>query len=232
MKVLHAQRRRAWSSIFVTALMVGAALAVVAGPAMASQDILVPGRAPTIQAAIDAAADGDSVVVDPGTYYENIDYRGKRIEVRSSGGRDVTVIDGGGAGPAVTFASGEDLGSVLRGFTVRHGTPGEESNFAGGGVSISGSSPTIVGNLIRDNTGCNAGAGIDIVARVTADPVQRDPPQQQAGLLPTAPRQWRRWHQRLGCRTASDPRQPDLEQQIRRRRRAGAQRNGGVDGSQ
>ncbi len=37
----------------------------------------------TIQAAIDAAHDGNVVLVDEGTYYENINFKGKAITVAS-----------------------------------------------------------------------------------------------------------------------------------------------------
>ena len=48
--------------------------------------IHVPGDQPTIQAGVNAASNGDIVLVAPGTYYENIDIKGKAITVTSSGG--------------------------------------------------------------------------------------------------------------------------------------------------
>jgi len=75
----------------------------------------------SIQAAIDAAADsGDEIEVAPGTYYENINFQGKAVIVRS---QDVatTIIDGGGLGSVVTFNSGENSFSVLDGFTITNG---------------------------------------------------------------------------------------------------------------
>src|SRR5262245_49247689 len=71
--------------------------------------IHVPADQPTIQSGIDAAVDGDTVLVAPGLYVERIWFMGKAITVKSSGGPAVTVIDGSGPGPSsvVTFAAGE-----------------------------------------------------------------------------------------------------------------------------
>src|SRR5262245_47267980 len=76
----------------------------------------VPADFPTIQAAIDAAFDGDIVLVAPGTYPERIDFKGKAIRVTSSAGAAQTTIDGGQGGSVVTFANGEGLDSILERF--------------------------------------------------------------------------------------------------------------------
>src|SRR5437870_11939876 len=86
--------------------------------------INVPAGQPTIQAAINAAANGDTVLVAPGTYYENINFMGKAITVTSSGGPSVTTIDGGAAGSVVAFTSNEGTNSVLSGFTITNGLGG------------------------------------------------------------------------------------------------------------
>jgi hypothetical protein len=50
---------------------------------LSSTIINVPGDQPTIQAGIDIAVDGDTVLVQPDTYIENINYNGKNITVAS-----------------------------------------------------------------------------------------------------------------------------------------------------
>jgi serine protease len=74
--------------------------------------IHVPGDRPTIQAGIDAAVTGDTVLVDPGTYFENINFNGKAITVSSASGPGVTIIDGGNVAPVATFSHGETPGAV------------------------------------------------------------------------------------------------------------------------
>jgi hypothetical protein len=100
---------------------------------------------------------GDTVLVLPGTYAENVDFLGKAVRLVSSGGRTVTTIDGGGSTTyisTITFANGEGPGSVLQGFTVTNGIgtydPGLNVS-QGGGVRISGASPTIRDCLITAN---------------------------------------------------------------------------------
>jgi hypothetical protein len=143
------------SSLTLISLVMLAVL-LPAEPASAQAVINVPGDSPTIQGAIDVAAPGDTVLVAPGTYFENINFGGKAITVESAQGPEATIIDGNLAGSVVTFVSEEGLASVLRGFTLQRGFAG----FEGGGVKISSSSPTVVGNIITNNRVCTGGAGI------------------------------------------------------------------------
>jgi parallel beta-helix repeat protein len=121
--------------------------------------IRVPSEQPTIQSAIDVATDGDIVLVAPGTYFENIVFKGKAITVTSESGAEVTFIDGRNEGSVVSFISGEGGDSALNGFTVQNGNV-HSGSFAGGGIVVRDSSPTITNNRIRNNRAVNDGGGI------------------------------------------------------------------------
>ena len=133
------------------------AISLLATTSWAQTTITVgPGQAyTTIQSGINAAANGDTVLVAPGTYFENIDFEGKAITVTSSGGAANTIIDGGGKGPAVTFKTSEPRTAVLSNITITHGgnyTYNSAPFVAGtGSIDIYNSSPTILNNTITQN---------------------------------------------------------------------------------
>lgn len=111
-----------------------------------------------IQAAIQdpSVVNGDTIIVRPGVYVENIDYLGKAVTVKSGKGPAVTVIDGNQADSVVAFENGEGFDSVLDGFTLTNGDASK-----GGGIRCYlGSTPTIENNIIRDNTAAVGGGGI------------------------------------------------------------------------
>ncbi len=87
---------------------------------LAAADTLhVPGEYATIQAAIDAAVDGDEIQVAPGMYNEAIDFIGKAVRLYSADGPDVTMIHGDGLNASVvTCVSGEGSETILDGFRV------------------------------------------------------------------------------------------------------------------
>jgi hypothetical protein len=132
--------------------------------------INVPNDVSTIQAAIDSASTGDTVLVADGTYYENISFNGKAITVAShfiidSDTNHVhnTIIDGSQSSNSDTasvvfFVSGEDTNTVLFGFTISGGTgtliiePGVEKIRGGGGIVLENSGATIMYNRITDNS--------------------------------------------------------------------------------
>jgi len=142
--------------------------------------INIPTDKPTIQ----AAHNGDTVFVTPGTYYENLNFQGKQIIVCSFFilNNDLsfihnTIIDG--SSPAnsdtascVLFYTNEDSSSILQGFTITGGTgtkwvdPGNPGWTwrGGGGIFTFGSSPTLQFNIIKNNnvtktTGVNGAQG-------------------------------------------------------------------------
>jgi len=137
--------------ILLTILFVGVHQPVVASPLAAT--INVPGGQPTIQAAINAAINGDVVLVASGTYVENINFLGKAIIVTSVAGPQVTIIDGNQLNSVVTFNSGEGQTSVLSGFSIQNG----RSTFNGGGITIRNSSPTVMDNIIINNQAASGG---------------------------------------------------------------------------
>jgi predicted outer membrane repeat protein len=135
-------------------------LASIAHPAT----IYVPDNYAKIQDAINASVNGDTIIVRPGTYLENINFNGKEVVVRSEQGYSSTVIDGRFLGTVVQFHNGEGSGAVLEGFTIVNG-----KNVNGGGISCVGAvSPNIIGNSIVKNEAVGAyneskGGGIYIV---------------------------------------------------------------------
>ena len=114
----------------------------------------------SIQEAIDVAVNGWKVVVMPGVYTENIDFKAKSIEVSNSepnglGIISQTIIDGGSMGPTMSFLLGEGPNSILTGFTITGGL----ADF-GGGIRCYKSSATIRHCLIVGNQATQDGGGI------------------------------------------------------------------------
>jgi len=130
----------------------------------------------TIQQGINAAQDGDAVIVEPNTYQENIYFLGKEIVVQSVDPDNwdtisETIIDGDFDGSCVTFDQGEDNSSILQGFTITNGigtdtvytfSNGSLSGYMGGGVFCLDSSPIIRHCHIMRN-------GLDISGPSVAD---------------------------------------------------------------
>lgn len=136
------------------------ALALLQPISLQAATIIIPGDEETIQAGIDAAEDGDTLLVLPGVYPENIDFDGKAIAVIGIGTPELTVIDGGGEGPCVLFENGEDQLSLLFGFTLQNGVSDDDG--FGGGIDIHASAPSIIFNIITGNSAEEGGGGIAI----------------------------------------------------------------------
>ena len=107
----------------------------------------------TIQAAIDAANDGDEIVASPLTFPETIDLLGKAITLRSLAGPERTIIDGDGLeGSVVTCVNGEGRDTVIEGFTITRGSghrTGDDT--LGGGMRLDGADITVRNCWFVDN---------------------------------------------------------------------------------
>ncbi|NIP27243.1 MAG: hypothetical protein GWN67_22780 [Phycisphaerae bacterium] len=123
-----------------------------------------------IQAAIDDANDGDTIIVADGTYTgggnRDIDFLGKAITLRSENGPDNCIIDCQGSEAdrhrGFYFHSGEDANSVVDGFTITKGYGpvnfvGEPISSAGGAILCVASRPTISNCIINCNSASNGG---------------------------------------------------------------------------
>ncbi|MCF7797886.1 MAG: T9SS type A sorting domain-containing protein [Lentisphaeria bacterium] len=128
----------------------------------------------SVQTAINQAVSGDTILIEPGTYYENINFSGKNLVV---GSRYLltqdntyigsTILDGNQNGRVVTFENNESRAAQLVGLTIQHGTgtviPDGGIQWAGGGILVGFSTaPTLSACTIKNNTlgGPGAGAGI------------------------------------------------------------------------
>ncbi len=146
-------------------------------PLIFAATVHVPKDQPTIQAGIDAAENGDTVLVSDGIYTGagnvNISFRGKQITVKSRNGAEATIIDCEETlnTRGFTFESKEPHASVLDGFTIKNGVHG-----LGGGIYCHTASPTIKNCVITQNRatatrfrGQSAGGiyGTDTTAHIT-----------------------------------------------------------------
>ena len=126
------------------------------------------GNYQTIQEAINASVHGDTVLVYPGIYYENVLFNSKKITLASlylltqdDTYIHNTIIDGNQSGSCVRFIQGEDETTVLCGFTLQNGsgTWYGSSKLYGGGIYIVDTHPQIRDCYISNNTAW-AGGGI------------------------------------------------------------------------
>ncbi len=143
-------------------------LLLIVSSSLTAAVIHVPTDQPTIQAGIDAAVSGDTVLVADGLYIgpgnRDIIFGNKEITVRSEHGPETCVIDCQGSETeqrrGVLFQPGVGRNSVLQGFTIRGGDMGNYGD--GGGIDCDGqASPTILDNIITGNR-AYFGAGINI----------------------------------------------------------------------
>jgi len=123
------------------------------------QTYYVPDNYSTIQDALDACMDGDTVIVRDGTYSgmgnKNLDFKGKAVTLRSENGPSNSIIDCALDGRGFIFHSGEISDSVVEGFTIMNGSV----SGAGGGIYCEGSSPTVSNCILKGNW-ADIGSGI------------------------------------------------------------------------
>ena len=111
-----------------------------------AEALRVPSEYATINSAILAAVDGNTILVAPGVYRENVNFEGKHIHLVSEGGPDVTIIEPFEETlPTISLVNGEPFGTELSGFTLRGGT-GQHAVWI-----MNGSIPYIHNNIIRDH---------------------------------------------------------------------------------
>jgi len=115
--------------------------------------INIPDDYSTIQEGIDASSDGDTVLVAPGVYYENLSITEQNIILSShfiieddTSFISATIIDGGASNSVLRITNVEDTSTAIIGFTIRNGIAVE-----GGGIYCENSSPRISHNIITDN---------------------------------------------------------------------------------
>ena len=128
-------------------------------PVIANTTIInVPADQPTVQQGIDVSVNSDTVLVQPGTYFENINYNGKNIVVASLflTTQDTTyiyqtVIDGNSSGSVVTFENGEVSTTVLCGFTITNGMMTSTMGGGGGITCWNNTNPNLYNLIIIEN---------------------------------------------------------------------------------
>lgn len=147
---MHPLKYATVSSLSVVAMLLGSSVRVQG--ATVSVD-----AGESIQLAIDAAGDGDIVTVAPGTYGEDINFKGKAITLVGAGSE--SIIQGTGNGPVITINSGEGSDTVLDSFQITGGLADR-----GGGILIQGSSPTITRSVIFNNRARVQGSGVFLQA--------------------------------------------------------------------
>ncbi len=115
------------------------------------------GDCPTIQAGVDSAAVGDTLMLWPGTFLgplnREIDFGGKDILLTSQAGAAVTVIDCEASGRAFSFTGGETSDATVSNLTITNAQWG-----TGGAIYIDNASPTITDNIFMNNNATTGAA--------------------------------------------------------------------------
>ncbi len=120
--------------------------------------INVPSEQPTIQAGIDAASDGDTVLLADGTYTGcgnyNVDFKGKSMTVKSVSGPEHCIIDCQGNGRGFLVNNHETV--TFEGLTIKNGDAGD--GHEGGGIYANYSDIIVVDCVFNSNSASSGGA--------------------------------------------------------------------------
>ena len=130
----------------------------------------VPQEYSTIRDAINAADDGDEIVIAPGTYTDTgqsvIKTHGKQIWIHSSDGPEVTIIDGEDIRQVIRCTSGETSKTIIEGLTITRGLGayfGEDPDYilaGGGGAFCDNGSPIFKGCVFSNNNASDYGGAL------------------------------------------------------------------------
>jgi Dockerin type I domain len=119
----HAPARKQVESKMKFTRSMAVVLASAAAPCSGA-DLFVPKQYPTIQAAIDAAVDGDVIVIAAGIYRESVSIQGKTLSLVGAGAAS-TFVDGLGLGdgqPLLFYSNpAPQMPSSVSGICFRHG---------------------------------------------------------------------------------------------------------------
>lgn len=133
----------------------------------AANIIQIPGDYSTIQAGIDASLMGDTVLVESGTYYENliIDQHDVVLGSRflTTGDQSYifsTIIDGSQQGSTIEMSNIQGIGAAVIGLTIRAGLRDTTGGSFGGGLRCTNAKLQIANNFIYGNICFVYGGGI------------------------------------------------------------------------
>jgi hypothetical protein len=130
----------------------------------------------TVQEGLDAAGEGDEIIVAPGTYPETIQFQGRNVILHSTDPSDpkivasTIIISGGAQASVVTFTGIETPECILFGFTIVNGN-GDYGGGICGGTEETHTLATIRNNTITQNRAIHDGGGIAFCDGVIEDNV-------------------------------------------------------------
>lgn len=146
---------------------IGVGLVWIVAASSPASTVRVPADFPSIQLAINAVSDGDEIVVSPGFYSEALNFRGKRITLRSLAGPGLTLIDGSEFSDSVIRCeNGETLDTELIGFAIVGGNGARILNCifqfsnTGGAILLRGGSLTVRDCIFDSNVATSAGGAV------------------------------------------------------------------------